>query len=374
MSQHLVRSYHFNSKDDYNATLDLMSREFDERWNQQTQSPHSNLENYVQRAVLGSGSFGTVVGIQWIPGGHPVLILRFLQLLVKDKIGKNYYAAKMMNKEALVRLKQVVHVHNEKHVLHAARFPFLIYLVDSTKDFDYLYLILPLINGGELFSYHRRVRKFNEKQARFYACQVALALEYLHRMQLMYRDLKPENILLDVRGYIKITDFGFTKRVEGRTSTLCGTPEYLAPEIVQMRPYNRSVDWWAFGILVYELVAGRSPFAVHNRDVILMYSKICMGDYKMPSYFTQHLNSLVTGLTQVDTSKRLGNSSDGPNDVKSHPWFQGVDWFGILNQEVPAPYIPTVTGAEDLSNFENSEMREKQKSRINRHPELFANF
>ncbi|XP_065722132.2 cAMP-dependent protein kinase catalytic subunit 2 isoform X4 [Drosophila suzukii] len=136
MSQHNTQ-YTFNSKEDYNTTLDNMSHEFDERWNHQIQSPYTNLENYITRAVLGNGSFGTV-------------------MLVKEKGGKNYYAAKMMSKEDLVRLKQVAHVHNEKHVLHAARFPFLIYLVDSTKCFDYLYLILPLVNGGELFSYHRR--------------------------------------------------------------------------------------------------------------------------------------------------------------------------------------------------------------------------
>ncbi|KAH8280051.1 hypothetical protein KR018_002268 [Drosophila ironensis] len=355
MSVQAFSGHHFNIKEDYNTILDNMKRDFDERWTHQTQSPYTNLENYIQRAVLGNGSFGTV-------------------LLVKEKLGKNYYAAKMMSKDDLVRLKQVAHVHNEKHVLNATRFPFLIYLVDSTKDFDYLYLILPLIMGGELFSYHRRMRKFNEKQARFYACQVALALEYMHRMHLMYRDLKPENILLDVRGYIKLTDFGFTKRVDGRTSTLCGTPEYLAPEIVQLRPYNKSVDWWAFGVLVYELVAGRSPFSIHNRDMILMYSKICLGEFKMPSYFTQPLKMLIEGLMQVETSKRLGNSNDGSIEVKSHPWFHGVDWFSILNKEVPAPYVPTVTGAEDVSNFENFEIKERMRSRINRHPELFANF
>ncbi|XP_017110744.2 cAMP-dependent protein kinase catalytic subunit 2-like, partial [Drosophila elegans] len=152
--------------------------------------------------------------------------------------------------------RHVAHVHNQKHVLNAARFPFLIHLADSTN----LYLILPLINGGELFSYQCRVRKFNKKQARFYASQVELAL--------MYWDLKPENILLDQRGYIKLTDIGFTKnfpmntlilkpqRVDGRTSTMCEMPEYLAPEIVELRPYNKSVDWCAFGIFVYEFVAG----------------------------------------------------------------------------------------------------------------------
>ncbi|XP_022213271.1 cAMP-dependent protein kinase catalytic subunit 2-like isoform X3 [Drosophila obscura] len=155
------------------------------------------------------------------------------------------------------------------------------------------------------------MRKFNEKQSRFYASQVVLALEYMHRMNLMYRDLKPENILLDVKGYIKLTDFGFTKRVEGRTTTLCGTPEYLAPEIIQLKPYNKCVDWWAFGILLFEFVSGRSPFAAHNRDVILMYSKICLGEYRIPNYFTAHLKNMVEGLMQVDTSKRKLNGGCG---------------------------------------------------------------
>ncbi|KRG00052.1 uncharacterized protein Dwil_GK13113, isoform B [Drosophila willistoni] len=351
---HLQSQHYFNSKEDYGATLDGLSKEFDERWSHQTPSPYNNLENYIQRAVLGYGSFGT--------------------MLVKEKTGKNYYAAKMMSKEDLVRLKQVAHVHNEKTVLSAARFPFLVYLVDSSKDFDYLYLILPFINGGELFSYHRKVRKFNEKQSRFYGTQVLLALEYMHRMNLMYRDLKPENILIDCKGYIKLTDFGFTKRVEGRTSTLCGTPEYLAPEIIQLKPYNKSVDWWAFGILLFEFVAGRSPFAAHNRDVILMYSKICLGEYRVPTYFTPPMKNLVESLMQVDTSKRLGNSNEGAIEIKNHPWFQGVDWFAMLNQEINPPYIPTVSNIEDISNFDHFESKSKVKSKINRHPELFNNF
>ncbi|XP_068154174.1 cAMP-dependent protein kinase catalytic subunit 2 isoform X3 [Drosophila tropicalis] len=218
------------------------------------------------------------------------------------------------------------------------------------------------------------MRKFNEKQSRFYGTQVLLALEYMHRMNLMYRDLKPENILIDCKGYLKLTDFGFTKRVDSRTSTLCGTPEYLAPEIIQLKPYNKSVDWWAFGILLFEFVAGRSPFAAHNRDVILMYSKICLGEYRVPTYFTPQMKNLIEGLMQVDTSKRLGNSNEGAIEIKNHPWFQGVDWFAVLNQEVNPPYIPIVSNTEDLSNFDHYESKSKVKSKINRHPELFNNF
>ncbi|TDG43153.1 hypothetical protein AWZ03_010418 [Drosophila navojoa] len=284
MSSQNLRQF-FNAKEDYTVTLDKLKVDFEQRWKSQEPSPYTNLESYVQRAIIGNGSFGTV-------------------LLVKEKKGKNYYAAKMMNKDDLVRLKQVNHVHNEKTVLSSVRFPFLVHLIDASKDFDYLYLVLPFVNGGELFTYHRKVRKFNEKQSRFYGVQVLLALEYLHHMNLMYRDLKPENILMDARGYIKVTDFGFTKRVDNRTSTLCGTPEYLAPEIIQLRPYSKSVDWWAFGILIYEFVAGHSPFSMHNRDVILMYSKICLGEYRIPSFFTAQLKNLIENLLQSEPSKR----------------------------------------------------------------------
>ncbi|KAH8312362.1 hypothetical protein KR044_010429 [Drosophila immigrans] len=345
----------FNSKEDYSSILDNLKTEFESRWQHQEPSPYTNLESYVQRAILGNGSFGTV-------------------MLVREKHGKNYYAAKMMNKEDLVRLKQINHVHNEKTVLSAVRFPFLVHLIDSSKDFDYLYLVLPFVNGGELFTYHRKVRKFNEKQSRFYGAQVLLALEYLHHMSLVYRDLKPENILMDAKGYVKLTDFGFTKRIDNRTSTLCGTPEYLAPEIIQLKPYNKSVDWWAFGVLLYEFVVGQSPFSMHNRDVILMYSKICMGEMRLPSFFTAQLKNLIENLMQVEPSKRLGNSAEGASDIKNHPWFQGVDWFVLLNQEINPPYIPTVSNIEDLSNFENFEPKSKVKSKINRHPDLFNNF
>lgn len=194
---------------------------------------------------------------------------------------------------------------NEKQVLFACRFPFMLGLVFSRKDNDFLYLGLPFINGGELFTYHRKVKKISEDHAKFYCSQLFLGLDYLHNVDLLYRDLKPENVLITRKGYIKIADFGFTKRVEGRTMTLCGTPEYLAPEIIQSKPYASSVDWWAFGILVYELVAGYSPFSQYNQDPMLMYSKICEGEFKMPTYFSAHLKHFVINLLQVDISKRF---------------------------------------------------------------------
>jgi len=153
-----------------------------------------------------------------------------------------------------------------------------------------------------LFSYS--VRRFDESHAKFYAAQVCLALEYLHYLNLIYRDLKPENMLIDYKGYIKITDFGFGKIVEGRTWTLCGTPEYLAPEVIQTKGYNKSVDWWSFGVLVYEMVAGVSPFYVTTDDPMILFGKICEGKYKTPSHFSGDLKNFISNLLQLDVTKR----------------------------------------------------------------------
>lgn len=233
-----------------------------------------------------------------------ILETLFSQKLVREKATSDVCAVKLLSKKDVVKYKQIAHVINEKQVLFSCRFPLLLGLVFSRKDNDFLYLGLPFINGGELFTYHRKAKKFSEDNAKFYASQVFLGLDYLHNVDLLYRDLKPENILLTAKGYIKIADFGFAKRVEGRTLTLCGTPEYLAPEIVQSKPYASSVDWWAFGVLIFEFVAGYSPFSQYNHDPMLMYSKICDGEYKVPMYFSQHLKHLVTNLLQVDVSKR----------------------------------------------------------------------
>ncbi|TMW40040.1 hypothetical protein DOY81_014880, partial [Sarcophaga bullata] len=254
----------FSPTVDYDTMLNKLSDEFVKLWENPSPSPETGLQGFDELSTLGTGSFGRVA-------------------LVKQTSTGTYFAAKILIKDQIVKTKQINHVHNEKRALAAVRFPFLVHLEFSAKDYEYLYLGLPFINGGDLFTYHRKVRKFNEKQARFYAAQVFMGLEYLHKMHLLYRDLKPENVLMHSNGYIKITDLGFVKKVDTRTLTLCGTPEYLAPEIIQSKPYSISVDWWSFGVLVYEFVAGNSPFSPHNRDVMVMYTKICEGEFKMPA-------------------------------------------------------------------------------------------
>ncbi|XP_055906448.1 cAMP-dependent protein kinase catalytic subunit 2-like [Eupeodes corollae] len=339
----------------YDELLEEMKREFLTKWEKNKTSVLRGLDDFEQIAVLGVGSFGRVK-------------------LCKDTSTGKYCAIKVMLKEHIVKHKQVKHVYQEKLVLQSINFPTLITLEFSRKDNDYLYLAMPYIIGGELFSYHRKVKKFNEKQARFYCAQVFLGFEYLHKLHVIYRDLKPENILIDKKGYIRITDFGFAKRVLDRTMTLCGTPEYLAPEIIQAKPYGPSVDWWAFGILIYELVCGKSPFANYNKDHMKMYSKICDGFYKMPPYFSRDLRDLVDNLLQVDLSKRFGNMMNGNKDIKEHQWFKSIDWCGLYNQVIEAPYIPSATDLEDTSNFDKFPNVDLVHSNLNKFEEYFAEF
>ncbi|TPP58039.1 cAMP-dependent protein kinase catalytic subunit [Fasciola gigantica] len=185
---------------------------FDRKFEHPVQS-NATLDEFDRVKTLGTGSFGRV-------------------MLVRHKKNQKYYAMKILEKQKVVKLKQVEHTLNEKNILQAINFPFLVSLEFSFKDNTNLYMVLDFVAGGEMFSYLRRVQKFSEEDARFYASQVVLAFEYLHFFDLVYRDLKPENLLIDGNGYLKVTDFGFAKRIKGRTWTLCGTPEYLAPEII----------------------------------------------------------------------------------------------------------------------------------------------
>jgi protein kinase A len=219
------------------------------------------------------------------------------------------------------------------------------------------------------------MKKFKEETSRFYASQVVLAIEYIHKMDLIYRDLKPENILIDRNGYIKITDFGFCKLIKDRTYTLCGTPEYLAPEIINNKGYGRSVDWWSLGVLLYEFIAGYSPFGTSHDDHLKMMERICARKYKCPSYFSKEVKDLISNLIQSDLSRRFGNLKNGVNDIKNHAWFKSINWLSIYFQKSTPPFIPKLSDdPADISQFEVFEDIELKVSVNNKYEELFAEF
>ncbi|CAF0793308.1 unnamed protein product, partial [Didymodactylos carnosus] len=189
---------------------------------------------------------------------------------------------------------------------------------------------------GDMFSYLRRVTKFNEKQAKFYAAQIYLVFEYLHYFDILYRDLKPENILISENGYLKVTDFGFAKHVSGRTYTLCGTPDYLPPEIIKHKGYAKSVDWWTFGILAFEMVGGQPPFS--GKDHIQLYEAIVNQRFTSPNYFSVELTDMIRKLLVVDVSTRLGCMANGNKDIQSHSWFDNINFARIYHQQEQPQY------------------------------------
>lgn len=291
------------------------------------------LADFELKQTLGTGSFGRV---------H----------LVQSRHNQRFYAVKVLKKAQVVKMKQVEHTNDERRMLGEVKHPFLITLWGTFQDSRNLYMVMDFVEGGELFSLLRKSGRFPNPVAKFYAAEVTLALEYLHARNIIYRDLKPENLLLDRHGHIKITDFGFAKRVPDKTWTLCGTPDYLAPEVVSNKGYNKSVDWWSLGILIYEMLCGYTPFW-DGGSPMKIYENILRGRVKYPAYINPDAQDLLQRLITADLSKRLGNLYGGSTDVKKHPWFTEVTWERLARKDIDAPYTPPVKpGAGDASQFD----------------------
>jgi protein kinase X len=268
-----------------------------------------------------------------------------------------HMALKMLKKSEIIRLKQVEHIKAEKAILSQISHPFIVNMYSSFKDTKSLYMLLEYVIGGELFSQLRKVGRFANETAKFYAAEIILALQYLHSKDIVYRDLKPENLLIDRDGHIKITDFGFAKIVEDRTWTLCGTPEYLAPEIIQSKGHGKAVDWWAIGILIYEMLAGYPPF--YDENPFGIYQKILAGKIEFPRHFDPYARDLVKKLLTTDRTKRFGCLKEGAEDIKKHKWFKkssssssAVDWVKCGKRKLKPPYLPGYKSPDDTSNFD----------------------
>ncbi|RXK39287.1 AGC/PKA protein kinase [Tremella mesenterica] len=291
------------------------------------------LADFQIERTLGTGSFGRV---------H----------LVRSKHNGRFYAVKVLNKDKVIKMKQVEHTTSEREMLVRVRHPFLVNLWGTFQDVNNLYMVMDFVAGGELFSLLRKSQRFPNSVAKFYAAEVALALDYLHSLDIIYRDLKPENLLLGADGHVKVTDFGFAKHVPDITWTLCGTPDYLAPEVVQSKGYNKSVDWYALGVLIFEMLAGYPPFFTEDGNPMKLYEKIIAGKVRYPSYFDALAKELLKNLLIGDLTKRFGNLRAGSSDIFAHPWFAEVDWDKLYRREIPAPYVPKIDGDGDASQFD----------------------
>lgn len=299
--------------------------------------------------ILGIGTFGKV----W---------------LAVDKNDNHAYALKMMDKRQCVEYKQHEGVIREKNILANIDHPFLLKMWGSYQDDYHLMMLLDLIQGGELFSVlHTDSRDgVSNADATFYAACVLEGLGHLHERNIAYRDLKPENALIDNKGYCIVVDYGFAKVVTSKTFTLCGTPEYLAPEIILSKGHNKGVDYWAFGILIYEMLVGQSPF--YCNDQMRLFKKIVQGKFSYPSSrpVTKAADDLIQRLLQRHQSKRLGNLKGGHIDVQKHPWFSDIKIEKLLNRELKAPWEPPIKNALDASNFDDYSSMEKDEGRKNK--------
>ncbi|KAM0702052.1 hypothetical protein Q7P35_010962 [Cladosporium inversicolor] len=315
------------------------------------------LNDFALQRTLGTGSFGRV---------H----------LVQSKHNQRFYAVKVLKKAQVVKMKQVEHTNDERRMLQRCKHPFLITLWGTFQDSKNLYMVMDFIEGGELFSLLRKSQRFPNPVAKFYAAEVTLALDYLHSMNIIYRDLKPENLLLDRHGHLKITDFGFAKEVPDITWTLCGTPDYLAPEVVSSKGYNKSVDWWSLGILIFEMLCGFTPFWDAGSP-LKIYENILKGRVKYPPYIHPDAQDLLTKLITHDLTKRLGNLHGGSRDVMNHAWFAEVTWERLAKKDIDAPYVPPVKGGiGDASLFDKYPEETEQYGQTGEDPhgKLFLDF
>uniref|UniRef100_A0A8C8EKJ8 Serine/threonine-protein kinase Sgk1 n=1 Tax=Oncorhynchus tshawytscha TaxID=74940 RepID=A0A8C8EKJ8_ONCTS len=284
--------------------------------------------------VIGKGSFGKV-------------------LLAKRKLDGKYYAIKVLQKRVILNRREQKHIMAERNVLlKNVKHPFLVGLHYSFQTTDKLYFVLDFVNGGELFFHLQKERTFPEPRAKFYIAEMASALGYLHSLNIVYRDLKPENILLDFEGHIVLTDFGLCKEGISQaetTSTFCGTPEYLAPEVLRKQPYDNTVDWWCLGSVLYEMLFGLPPF--YSRDTHEMYENILHKPLMMRPGASNTAWSLLQALLEKDGTHRLG-SRDDFNEIKAHNFFSAIKWDDLEQRKVPPPFTPNVNSPYDITNFD----------------------
>lgn len=317
---------------------------------------HENVpfDELTSHGILGKGSFGTV---------H----------LVNCKSTGKSYALKCVAKTQIVDTGQENHIMSEKDVMMKLDHPFIVRLHAAYHSADQLYFLMQLCQGGELFTLLRMKNVFPEETAKFYAASVVLAFEYMHSKDIIYRDLKPENLLINNDGYMLITDFGFAKDISsGRTWTLCGTPDYLAPEIVAGSGHGKGVDWWTLGIFLFEMLASYPPF--YNDDPMKTYQKIMAGTITFPMEFSQYACKFIRQLLRNKPTKRLGVVNGGAALIKKHNFFKTFDWDKLYEKKLAPPFPPPdVKSNIDTSHFDDFEADDQMEA-YSGDPKVFEEF
>jgi len=315
-------------------------------------------------ASAGSGAFHLKIGFK--PSRNDSLTIHDFELLkvigkgsfgkvmqVRKKDTQRVYALKTIRKAHIAqRPGEITHILAERTVLALVNNPFIVPLKFSFQNPDKLYLVMSFVNGGELFYHLQREGKFDQNRSRFYAAELLCALEHLHGFNVVYRDLKPENILLDYTGHIALCDFGLCKlnmSETEKTNTFCGTPEYIAPELLESHGYTKTVDWWTLGVLLYEMMTGLPPF--YDENVNVMYQRILSDPLQFPPDIPQEARSVMTGLLQRNPAHRLG--ANGGEEIKRHPFFaKYIDWHLLMAKKIQPPFKPSVESVLDVANFD----------------------
>ena len=284
--------------------------------------------------LIGTGSLGKVI-------------------LVRYKKNKNIYAMKELSKSKIKINKQEEHSKSERDLMIELTSPFIVYIKFAFQDETKLYIVSEFLQGGDMFYHmHHSTINFTESTVKFYIIELILAIEFLHENNVIYRDLKPENILMNSEGHIKISDFGLSKKLENQKDkayTLCGTLQYLAPEILKNKGYDKSVDWWSLGCIYYEMLTGNLPFKTNG-------NKINLDVFEEKIDFDENMNplliNLISQLLNVNPKKRLGYGAQDAKKIKEHQYFNDVDWNKYLNKEIEPPFVPKLEGELDLRYFD----------------------
>lgn len=299
------------------------------------------MEDFQIISVVGRGTFGKVV----------------LATPRNKHLNHKTVAIKLLKKDVIKEKEEVQHTLNESRVLRKIDHPFLTKLIASFQTNDRLCFVMEYVSGGELFYHLSRDRVFEPRRAMLYGAEIVLGLGYLHERGIIYRDLKLENLLLDHEGHVKITDFGLSKENMGyghTTTTFCGTPEYLAPEILEYDDYTRAVDWWGFGVVMYEMLCGVLPFAAADNNIDKLFNMIVRENVKFPRnlFWIPFATDFLEKLLIKDPARRLGSGPDDVEEIKRHDFFRMLNFDDVYHKRIPVTFIPSVSSVADVSNFE----------------------